>query len=159
MCSVRMNPSGRPLRSRPGRLGAGTLLALGAVVSLTACGRTDVLDLELGQCLTDATGEGQVSSVEVVDCGRPHVGEVYALPRLPDGEYPGEQAVQERAQQLCGGQEFHSYVGVAYERSEIYFSTLAPSSDTWSGGDREIVCILANQDSSPITGSLRGANR
>lgn len=67
-----MSSSALPLPTRLLRLGAGTVLAPGAVMSLGACSQTSVLSLELGQCITEATGEGQVSSVEVVDCGQPH---------------------------------------------------------------------------------------
>jgi hypothetical protein len=137
------------------------VLAAGALALLSACGGTSVLDLEVGQCITDETPEGeQVTSVPVVECSEPHAGEIYALPQLPDGEFPGEQAVSDQGDQLCSGQAFQDYVGVAYQESEIFYSALLPSTETWAEGDREIVCILANQDGSPLApGSLRGANR
>lgn len=134
-------------------------LAAGALLSVAACTGTDVLDLEVGQCLTDTASDDQVSSVPVVDCSEPHTGEIFALPQLPDGDFPGEQAISDQADQLCAGQAFQDYVGVPYQDSDIYYSTLVPSTETWDDGDREIVCILAAQDGSSSTGSLRGANR
>ncbi len=143
------------------RRAATAVLAAGALTLLSACGGTNVLSLEVGQCISDAAQEGQVSSVPVVDCAEPHVGEIYALPQLPEGEFPGDQAVSDQGEQLCTGQPFQDYVGVPYLQSEIYYTTLLPSAETWNDDDdREIVCILANQDGSPLSpGSLRGAGR
>ena len=142
------------------RRAATAVLAAGALTLLSACGGTSVLSLEVGQCITDTPQEDQVSSVPVVECSEPHTGEIYALPQLPEGEFPGDQAVSDQADLLCAGQPFQDYVGVPYQQSEIYYTKLVPSSDTWADGDREIVCILANQDGSPLSpGSLRGANR
>lgn len=120
---------------------------------------TDVLELELGQCITQAAGEGQVQSLETVDCAAPHVGEVYSLPQVPDGDFPGEQPLQSQAEQVCAGQEFQNYVGLDYQSSEFAITYLVPSADTWANGDREIVCILTTQDSSTLTGSQRGSGR
>lgn len=142
------------------RRAATAVLAAGALALLSACSGTSVLSLEVGQCITDTAQEGQVSSVPVVECTEPHNGEIYALPQLPEGDFPGDQAVKDQGDQLCAGQPFQDYVGVPYQQSEIYYTKLLPSAETWADGDREIVCILANQDGSPLSpGSLRGANR
>jgi hypothetical protein len=147
------------ITARARRLVAGALAA-GAVAAVSACGGTSVLSLEVGQCISDqSAGEDEVSSVPVVDCAEPHYGEIYALPQLPDGEFPGDEVVSQRAQELCQGADFQTYVGVPYLESEIYQSALLPSAETWEEGDREIVCYLRNEDNSPITGSLRNANR
>jgi len=138
---------------------AAAVLAAGAFLTLSACSGTSVLNLEVGQCITDTAQEGQVSSVPVVACSEPHTGEIYALPQLPDGDFPGEQAVGDQADQLCGGQAFQDYVGLPYDQSEIYITWLSPTAGTWADGDREIVCILANQDGSNLAGSMRGSNR
>ena len=149
----------RPL-SPARRLAAGVLLTA-ALAAVSACGGTSVLSLEVGQCTTEpVTGEESVSSLPTVDCAEPHTGEIYALPQVPDGDFPGEAALQETAGQLCSGQDFQTYVGKPYQESSIYLTYLVPSSDTWDDGDREIVCILtADEAGSESTGSLRGANR
>jgi hypothetical protein len=143
------------------RRAAAAVLLTGALAAVSACGGTSVLNLEVGQCITGETaGEDDVSSLPVVDCAQPHTGEIYSLPQVPDGDFPGEAALQQSAQELCAGQDFTTYVGVEYQQSAIYYSTLVPSADTWDDGDREIVCILlADQNGSETTGSLRGANR
>ena len=149
----------RPL-SPVRRVAAGVLLTA-TLAAVSACGGTSVLSLEVGQCISgQTTGEDDVSSVPVVECTEPHTGEIYSLPQLPDGDFPGDAAVQQSATELCSGQEFQTYVGKPYQESTIYLSYLVPSSDTWEDGDREIVCILAaDENGSETTGSLRGANR
>lgn len=147
----------RPL-SPARRLAAGVLLTA-ALAAVSACGDTSVLSLEVGQCINTET-EGEISSVPVVDCAETHNGEVFSLPQLPDGDFPGDDAVRQSADQLCAGQDFQTYVGKPYEESAIYYSALTPTDETWDDGDREIVCfLLADQNGSESTGSLRGANR
>lgn len=150
----------RPL-SPARRLAAGVLLTA-AVAAVSACGGdTSVLNLEVGQCTDQSVaGEDSVSSLPIVDCAESHTGEIYSLPQVPDGDFPGDAALQETAGQLCSGQDFQTYVGKPYQESAIYLSYLVPSDDTWENGDREIVCILtADEAGSASTGSLRGANR
>jgi len=116
---------------------------------------TSVFQLEVGQCVNSETGEDQVSSVPIVECDQPHQAEIYALPQLPDGAFPGDEALTETAQDECGGQAFTDYVGVPYERSEFEITFLQPSAETWADGDREIACLITSTE----PGSVRGSNR
>lgn len=141
---------------RPTRV-AVAVLAAGAFTVLTACG-TSVLDLEVGQCISSSIAEDEVSTVPVVACTEPHSGEIYALPQLPDGEFPGDQAVQDSGNTLCLGQEFQNYIGIAPEQSTLGVNILFPTTETWADGDREIVCIVRDGEAE-TTGSLRGAAR
>lgn len=133
-------------------------MAAGTLTVLTACG-TSVQNLEVGQCISEAVAGEEVSTLPVVECSEPHVGEIYALHQLPDGDFPGDQAVGDQGDQLCAGQTFQDYVGVAYDQSEIYFTALVPTEGAWDGGDHEIACILTSEDSSPLSGTLRNASR
>lgn len=169
----------------PARRTAAALLAGAALVALPACGSpglpslaatpqvgsapsaptagsapaaedpTSVFSLEVGQCIDAGTGSGQVGSVPVVGCDQPHEGEIYALPQLPDGGFPGAEAIEETAQEQCGGSAYTDYVGVPYQESEFEVSFLLPTEQTWGDGDREIACIV--QSTEP--GSVRGSNR
>lgn len=148
------------------------LLAAAAVAGLPACGLLPfpslgasssapddlVFNLEVGQCVSYTNAEG-LTDLTVVDCAQPHQNEVFLLPQVPDGPFPGEQALEVQAEQLCTGQAFEDYVGVAYSESEIYYDAAPPSAETWADGDREIICFLGEYDGSEITGSLRNANR
>ena len=135
-----------------------------AAAAPTSAGPTEqsVLDLEVGQCINPPGGQDQadlISSVTVVDCAEPHLGEIFSLPQLPDGAFPGTDAVQGSAEELCTNQDFETYVGVPYQESEIFSSPLVPTEETWAQGDREVACLLVNEEGTETTGSLRGANR
>ncbi len=119
---------------------------------------TDVQSLEPGDCFLDFDGT-EVSSVEVVDCGEPHQFEVFANVVLPDGPYPGATEVDEVGYDACVD-EFQPYVGIDYESSVWYVTTLVPLEDSWPE-DRTVNCLLvqlAGDDSVPatVTGSARG---
>lgn len=46
----------------------------------------------------------------------------------------------------------------AYEDSELYFSYLYPTEDSWGEGDRILTCVLFLPDGD-LVGSMRGAVR
>jgi hypothetical protein len=41
----------------------------------------------------------------------------------------------------CKG-AFESFVGTTYNSSTLFIYFLAPTENTWSGGDREVICSL-----------------
>ncbi|HMG28909.1 MAG TPA: septum formation family protein [Jiangellaceae bacterium] len=122
-------------------------------------GEVDVLDLKVGDCLAESVPGGgeEVSSVQSVPCSEPHSEEVYAAVTLPEGDFPGEEAVVAQAEELCTA-EFESFVGLPYEESALYLSYLTPTEESWSHGDREVVCTVYDPDGD-TTGTLADANR
>lgn len=116
---------------------------------------TSVFALEVGQCIDSEADSGEVGSVPVVECDQPHQGEIYALPQLPDGDFPGAEEIEETAKEECGGSAYTEYVGLPYQESEFEVSFLLPTEQTWGDGDREIACIVQNEE----PGSVRGSNR
>lgn len=117
----------------------------------------DVFDVEVGDCLGDVDEADEVTDVVLAPCEDEHTHEVYAITDVPDGEFPGVDAFETRATEQCGA-EFASFVGVAWEDSELDYNWLQPTEESWSQGDREIVC-LAYDPAGPVTGSLEGAGR
>jgi hypothetical protein len=117
----------------------------------------DIDDLTVGDCFNAPEG---FSVVEHVPCEQPHVYEIFATVTHPgDGEeYPGDEAVTDTAEELCEP-EFEPYVGVDYQSSELYATTITPTQDSWAEGDRNIVCALHEEDEREITGSQEGADR
>lgn len=113
---------------------------------------TSVFDLEEGDCF-GAAGE-QVETVNVVDCEDPHIYEVYALVdyESDDQAYPGAEDVSAYADEQCEA-SFEDFVGIEYESSRWYITSVTPSEETWADGDREIVCTLNLEDESEVTGS------
>ena len=116
-----------------------------------------VFDLAVGDCLIDDT-EGEVAETVKIGCDKPHLSEVYHLFDLPGGAFP-ERAVMDKAVEAGCLSAFESYVGLDYDSSEFVFTTLEPTPESGADGDQEVVCMLATQDGSTITGSLRNAKR
>jgi len=126
-----------------------------------AAGCSSVLDLKTGQCFDGTGASGTVSTVQTVDCAKAHVHEVFAVtlyPATKDDPYPGEQAIEDRANADCPP-AFQAYVGIPFDQSVFEIFTLTPSADTWKSGDRSLVCTLSLPDPDKLTGSAKDSNR
>jgi hypothetical protein len=132
----------------------GSLVAVGLVVS--ACGTASVFELEVGDCFDDPPS-GEVSSVSAVDCAQPHDNEVYALYDYDGDSYPGEEAMSSAADEGCESR-FEDFVGIAYLQSDLFYTHLTPTQESWDDGDREVVCVIY-EPGEKLTGSMEGAAR
>jgi len=135
-------------------------LAMVLVIIGGACSsQGNVFSLGVGQCFAGmVTADEEVSDVSTVDCVEPHVNEVYALPLLPEGDFP-LVFIDEDALGLCM-EAFGSYVGIAYEYSIYDIGWLRPSQETWDDlDDREVVCYLYDLNGETKTGSARASGR
>jgi uncharacterized RDD family membrane protein YckC len=119
----------------------------------------DVFDLKVRDCLADSTPTlGEFFTVETVPCSEPHSEEIYAVVPLPEGDFPGDEAVAVQADKVCNA-EFESFVGLPYQESVLYYNSLYPSDEqTWNGVFREVVCSVYDPDGE-VSGSLRGVQR
>lgn len=118
----------------------------------------DVFALKVGDCTMGFTAETEVSELDIVPCDQPHVDEYYASVSVPDGDYPGDEAINAQAETDCTA-EFETFVGVAYADSELYVSFLTPTQESWeTQNDREILCSVY-EEGVETTGSLAGAAR
>jgi hypothetical protein len=103
-----------------------------------------VFDLRVGQCVDGvAEATGPMELFTVVACDAPHDGEVFRVFDLPGGdeaEFPGPSDVDETAASGCE-ESFEGYVGIPYQESRFQATYVAPSEETWAGGDREVVCF------------------
>lgn len=107
---------------------------------LRAFGLVSAFALEAGDCIADET-LGDVALL-VVGCGTAHVWEVYLSQRLPDGPYPGDDAVSTEASQLCI-QAFEPAVGRPYLDSQWSAEFLHPDLEGWNTiSDRLVTCLL-----------------
>jgi Septum formation len=119
---------------------------------------TDVFDLAEGDCFSPLEGK-QGTQVEVVSCDAPHVFEVFHIfdhPAAGSEPYPGRSEISAYAEELCIS-PFEEFVEKAYDESQWSLTTITPTKETWSVGDREIVCTLSLEDESEVTGSARGS--
>jgi Septum formation len=91
------------------------------------------------------------------DCAASHDAEVYAVVSLPEGTWPGDEAIDAAADEACRS-EFEGYVGAAYDDSALYFMYYPPTQDGWATGGREVTCLVFDPEG-PLTGSVRGSGR
>ena len=117
-----------------------------------------VLDLDVGDCLATTGNHSATSTVPVVDCSLEHESEVYSRTVLDDDEFPGDDAVRDRAVTGCT-EAFTEFVGIEYDASSLDFAYYFPTRTSWDRGDRDIVCLLIDPAAESITGSLAGAAR
>lgn len=154
-----------------GAAGAAALIALAA---LTACsssspvrdddtgevtegGSADVFTVHVGDCFND-TSESEVSELPLVPCSEPHDNEVFYEFDLPDGDYPGDTAIETATTTECDP-VFATFIGTAYEDSELAYSWLSPTEESWDQvGDRAVQCVVYDP-SGQTTGTLKGSAR
>jgi hypothetical protein len=115
---------------------------------------TSVFDIEAGDCFS-VDESAEIETVFVVDCESPHIYEAYEVfdhEAGADAEYPGDDEILEYADTECQV-PFEEFVGIAYEDSIWFITSVTPSAETWAEGDREIICTVALEDYSEVTGS------
>ena len=125
-------------------------------------GSVDALDVAVGDCVNDPEGidseEGAVfESIEAVPCDQPHDNEIYHQFDLPEGDWPGEDALFEQAGQGCEA-EFAAFVGLGYDESALDIAPITPVEESWDQGDREVSCAVYDP-AGQTTGTLKGAAR
>lgn len=120
-------------------------------------GDVSVFELEVGDCLAEFQDAAELTSIEASPCSEPHSDEVFAAGTIPDGDFPGREAVETAAQDICLA-EFEDFVGLPYEDSVLDVGYLTPTEQSWSDGDRAVLCTIYDP-AEEVTGSLRGAER
>lgn len=123
----------------------------------TTAEEQDVFDLSVGDCIEDietifggAEMVDSVTQVGVIDCAQPHNAEVYYAEDLPDGEFPGVEALTTQSEQICLD-NFESFTGVPYLQSELEITYFHPTDQSWRYGDRATSCMIVSPE--PVSGS------
>jgi uncharacterized protein DUF4190/putative regulator of septum formation len=104
-------------------------------------------ELDKGDCILTLDESASVRYLPVVPCAQPHVAEVYDISTMPDGSYPGEEAVQKEGELRCDGairlypKEKTGHVGITF---------LYPDAVTWYG-NKNITCIAVEQNGTSTT--------
>ncbi len=120
-------------------------------------------EISVGDCVNDPEGveseEGaEFTSIDAVPCDQPHDNEVYHQYELPEGDWPGDDAVFQSAGEGCQG-EFEAFVGTPYDQSALDFAPIVPNQVAWDEGDREVSCAVYDPEGGKVTGTLKGAAR
>ncbi len=127
-------------------------------------GAVDAFEIQVGDCFNEPAGGvsedelQEIESISAVPCDQPHDGEVFHDFQLPDGDYPGDDAVLEAAAEECIGQ-FDGFVGMAYDDSALDAYPITPTEDSWNQVDDRTVSCVVFDPAGQATGSLRGAAR
>lgn len=140
-----------------------SLRTLSGLVALTlvlgACSG-NVFELAVGDCFDDGDlvlGDiEEVGEVPLVECSEPHDNEVYAVITVDSEVFPGEQAIQAEADEVCLD-AFDPFVGLDYDSSALDFGWLVPTADSWDMGDRVVACFVYRLDLAKVSGTLEGA--
>ena len=132
-------------------------------------GDVDVALLRPGECFQDPVGTRftQLPSdgppvepevVTVVSCSEPHDNEVFHLLNLTEeDEWPGLMGLWALSQERCEV-PFESYVGRPHDSSRLVIFWIGPTEESWNDeGDRAMVCVLFDTNSSDLLGSMRGS--
>jgi hypothetical protein len=133
--------------------GVFALLVIAAVVFLVIIGRGTVTatDVKVGDCLKEIPGSTRVLTVDTIECDKPHAGEVFAVLLMPDGNFPGQSAINDY-QTKCEP-ELASYAPDAITDDSVQLYVLYPTEETWKQGDRAVTCVATLDP--PRSGSLK----
>lgn len=123
---------------------------------LSAVENGDVFALQVGDCFDYPDAE-EVMSLPIVPCSEPHDAEAFHAFDLPEGEYPGQEAVN-AAVETCIGSPWTAHIGLAYQDSLLELAPLSPTAESWAQGDREVLCAVTDP-AGQVTGSLEAARR
>ena len=129
---------------------------------LSGCSaKGNVFSLSVGDCFNGVMStyeHSEVGDVDVVSCSKPHTYEVYSEFELTGSSWPGQSTVSSRADEICWSR-FASFVGMDYDSSEWYLTSVFPTQDSWNrGNDREVTCSVG-PEYGKTTGSARGTRR
>ncbi len=130
-----------------------------STTTIASGGSQSVFELNVGECYVDLAGGDQVQSIEPIGCDQPHGIEIMAVFDIDLPAYDAE-AISAAGQEGCLA-AFDAYMGISYEESWYELDWLQPSVGSWSGGDREVVCVVFPYDDAiaQSTGSAQGTGR
>jgi len=142
-------------------LGDVTDIATGGNDDNPAEGTEDgAFSIVVGDCFNEDSGGETISTVDIVECDVEHLYEAYASIKMTDAEFPGDEAAQTQANEVCN-EPFTEYVGVDYDTSAFDYTFYLPTQESWDDPvlqDREILCLIVSDDETATTGSVKGTN-
>ena len=119
--------------------------------AIDKAGSLQIVDLRKGDCITDEADEDEITSVEVAPCSEPHLYEVYAVPKLPGDDFPGNAESMKLAREAC--QAAQSGFD-ATSPQDLTPSFIYPTKEFW---DEKQAAICLVTSGSKVTGSFEDA--
>ncbi|QES13176.1 hypothetical protein DEJ45_12720 [Streptomyces venezuelae] len=112
--------------------------------------------LRTGQCFSvDGELEEYTTDVDVVDCARPHGGEVTGGFKVTGFDaWPGEGAIDKIAVKRCEAINTAYAMDTWAVPSDAGLFYYLPSKQSWRAGDRTVTCAFASEKR-PFSGSVR----
>lgn len=111
--------------------------------------------LAVGDCIEELPAGSEVRSLPRVACDGPHAGQVYAAFDLPDGAWPGDEAVFASAERGCSDELQREHPAMFADPAVGVFF-LHPIASGWRRGDREVLCVT-DYGAERRTGDMRVA--
>ena len=128
-------------------------LIVGFTLAMTVWkGTVTATDVKVGDCLKEIPGNTRVLTVDTVGCDETHAGEVFAVLLMPEGDFPGQPAIEEY-QNKCEP-ALAGYAPGAVTDDSVQLYVLYPTAETWEQGDRAVTCVATLDP--PRSGSLKG---
>lgn len=115
-------------------------------------GTVTATDVKQGDCLAEIPADTRVLTVKTVGCDETHSGEVFAVLQMPEGDFPGQPAIDAYAEKCSP--ELAAYSPEAMTDDSVQLYVLYPTAETWEQGDRAVTCIATLDP--PRTGSIKG---
>lgn len=131
------------------------LIALGALVFRDRISG-GAADLAVGDCFDEPTRLGEVKEVQHHPCTESHTSEVVFVGDMQASEtYPTDGAFIAFVQASCVP-AFNTYTGLDFNALEaVDLGFLTPTTEGWSGGDREMICYAIRVDGAPVSQSFK----
>ena len=120
-----------------------------------------VTSLKTGDCFNPQGDSSKVTTVERVYCDSPHAEEVFHVADIDDSRYttaPNKDEMTEEVRYACA-RTFEDYVGIELGSTIYSVHAYNPTPDSWTQGDRTIICLIADEDGNPLTGSARDSKK
>lgn len=139
------------------RLGIVGLIAVGGLL-LRPLLAGNAGDLKVGECFDEPATLEAVEDVQHHPCTDPHTSEVFLVMDVPDAaSYPTDAAFEGMVQASCVP-AFDTYTGLDFATDPDWtIGYFVPTPESWSSGDRGLICYTIRIDGAPTSASLKAA--
>ena len=130
-------------------------IVLIVILGAAASKHTTYTDIQTGECFNRVSSSSIFSGyVDRVDCSKAHDLQATGSFQASDpGHYPGANGFQSEASTNCSD-DLNSFV--TGPKDGLMARFFYPNQSTWDSGTHEILCAVAKDDGSKLTGSLGG---